>query len=576
MEVYKSLLFVFFLIFVNVFFGQKPIDSTNFGSPLKIPLVLSGNFCEMRPNHFHTGLDIKTQGGIGKEVISIEEGYVSRIYYSHWGYGLAVYITHPNGYTSVYAHLSSFSKKIEKKVKEIQEQQESETFNEYLKPNEIVLKKGELIGLSGSSGSSYAPHLHFEIRDTKTELAMNPLLFGFNIKDTKNPDIKGVKLYPISDDAIINGEHKAVYISAKSTGNNSYSLRESVKAYGDIGIGIHTTDKLNAAGNVCGVYEVEMKVNNETIYGHQMKYMDFDKSRYINHHKDYDEYHINKKNIHKNFIVGNNELDIYKNLKNNGVLTVKTDSIYKVNYLVKDAYFNKSSLSFSISGEKKPEKSFKPNKTNCTRYFDYDKGVFFDTTNFTLLMAKGTIYNSHCFNYEAIRDSSYLADIHIVNSEEIPVHGYFQLLIKPRENWAKKYQDKLIVVELTDKGYQINREGTYVNGLVHTRVRAYGRYTLNIDTVSPYIQLQTNEKSLTSLKSSSRIDFKIGDNLSGLDTYKAYLNGKWILANYNRKRGTLSVNLSNGAPIKGDNKLKIELVDERGNTKSEVVEFTVK
>lgn len=566
---------VILILLISVFrsYSQKPIDSTNFRSPLKIPLILSGNFCELRPNHFHTGLDIKTGGVIGKEVVSIEEGYVSRIFYSHWGYGLAVYVTHPNGYTSVYAHLSSYCSKIKKKVKEVQYEKESETFNVYLEPNEITLKKGEKIGLSGTSGSSYAPHLHFELRETESELAINPLLFGFNIIDHTKPDVKGVKFYPISDNATINGKHQARYVPTKRIKAGKYGLKYPVKAFGQIALGIHTTDRLDGAGNICGVYHVDVSCNDELIFNHHMKYMDFDKNRYINHHMDYHEFTVNRKNIHKNFLKGNNKLPIYGKHKNRGIFTVESDSTYKINYVIKDAYKNTSYLNFKISGDNSSKSKFERNNTNCTRYFKYDKGVFFDTIGFTLLMAKGTIYDDHCFNYYVVKDSSFLSDVHVVNNKAIPIHHYFEMQIKPRDKWAEEYKDKLIIVEITDKGYQVNKEGIFVDGVVHTRVRSYGKYAINIDTTMPWINILTPTKHLKKVTSKSKIKFKIGDNLSGVKDYDVYLNGNWILSNYNRKKGTLLVSLSEGVLEKGKNIIKVVVEDERLNQRVKLIEL---
>ncbi len=557
--------------------SQVAPEKTNFRAPLTIPIILSGNFCELRPNHFHTGLDIKTGGTIGKTVVSIEEGYVSRLFYSHWGYGLAVYITHPNGYTSLYGHLSQFSPKILKKVRAIQEEKQSETFNYYLDSGEIVVKKGEKIGLSGTSGSSYAPHLHFEIRETATDYAMNPLLFGFKISDKTKPDVKGIKVYPLSPDATVNGEHKEVYIKTTRKKSGSYSLSKELKAHGKIGLGLHATDRLDGAGNVCGVFNVDLYNGKERIYNHNMRFMDFDKNRYINHHMDYIAYNVKKKNIHKTFLKGNNELPIYKTV-NKGILTIKTDSTYRIKYDIKDAYGNTSKLNFSIEGEDKPQSLYKEDKSSCTRYLNHQQGFFFDTVNFTVLMAQGTIYDDHCFSYSSYTDSTknLLSNVHVMNNKDIPVHHYFPIQITPKIKFDSTYWDKLIIVELTEKGYQINRKGIYVNGAVHTRIREYGEYAVNIDTIMPFIAMVTKEKSLAKLTKSSKIWFKISDNLSGIKTYKAYLDGKWVLSNYNRRNGKLFVNLAHTKVKGGKHNLKLIISDERGNRREKVIDIVVK
>lgn len=547
--------------------AQIDPKKTNFGSPLTIPLVLAGNFCELRPNHFHTGLDIKTQGRQGIGVKSIEDGFVSRIAYSHYGYGLVLYIDHPNGYTSVYAHLKSVNKTIAKKIKEIQYKEKSETFNALLDSNELVVKKGEIIGLSGSSGSSYAPHLHFEIRQTETEYAVNPLLFGFDIKDTRKPDVKGIKVYPLDDSSTVNGSHEATYIYVKND-----QLTKQVSAHGKIGLGIHTTDRLNAAGNICGVYSVELMANKNKIYQHKMEFMDFEKNRYINHHKDYEEYTFNKRNIHKNFIKGNNTLAIYDSLTNNGILQISKGDEVAISYIIKDAYSNTSRLAFKILGE---EKKVKTNRTSCDYVLLWDKPNAFDTTDFGFIMAPLTIYDNECLVYSKSKEAGFLSELHTINSYRVPVQKYFTIKIKPSVVLADDLKNKLLVVYKDEKGRLQARGGEYLNGYVHSKVRDYGDYGLMIDTIAPYCQWLTDTNSLKNLKSNATIHWKIGDNLSGLDSYNIYIEGRWLLTTYDRKRNTLSLDLSEANLKAGNYRLSLSLSDERQNKHEETVTITI-
>lgn len=557
----SRLLFVVLLFQFTGLKSQLSPDSTNFRAPLEIPLVLAGNFCELRPNHFHTGLDIKTKGVVGQKVVSIEEGYVSRIFYSHYGYGLAIYVTHPNGYTSLYAHLSKFNPTILKKVRAIQQENESETFDVLLDSGEISLNKGQQIGLSGTSGSSYAPHLHFEIRDTKKGVAVNPLKFGFKIKDNIKPDIKGIKVYPLNDSSHVNGTNRAQYISTIKI-NGAYQLTKPIKANGAIGFGIHTTDRLNAAGNICGVYSIDLSVDNAKIYNHTMDHMDFDKNRYINHHMDYVEFTVKKRNIHKNYLLGNNKLSIYHDVVNNGILNIKNDSLYKVGYNVVDAYGNESKLKFKVSGVGALAERL---TTTCKKEFIYNEVNYFDTTNFTLLMGEGAIYKNHCLVYKYEADSNQLAGFHVINNKQTPIHQYVDLAIGLNKSVDSSLEDKLLIVEQNEKGYLLAHGGTFLNGRVHTKVRAYGKYSIRMDNTKPVIRMLTKQSMLTRLKSNSTIKFKITDNLSGIKTYKAFIDEKWVLSNYNRKRASLAVRLQNSKISKGKHQLKIMVIDERGN-----------
>jgi hypothetical protein len=567
-----TFLFVFFTINCR---AQETIDSVNFRSPLTIPLILSGNFGELRPNHFHTGLDIKTGNVIGKKVVSIEAGYVSRIAYSHYGYGRVLYIDHSNGYTSVYAHLSKFSSKIAKRVTEIERENESETFNVYLDSTDLVLTKGELIGLSGSSGSSYAPHLHFEIRETVSEHPVNPLLFGFKITDNIKPDVKGIKFYPLSNNATVNGVHKELYVKTTRISSGNYKLITNIKAHGKIGLGAHATDRLNGAGNVCGVYNLDLYCNNKKIFNHNLKFMDFDVNRYINHHKDYNEYHKQRRNIHKNYIKGNNKLPIYGVKNNNGIIDIRTDSVYKMNYNIKDAYGNTSRLNFNIKGDKAPAVLHKEDTKKCVRYFNYDESNYFDTTNFNVLMAENTLYDDQCITYSVKKEVTLLSDIHVLNTKNIPVHHYYKLQIKPNKTFDSIKNSKLIIVEINKKGNRVNRKGEFVDGYVSTRVREYGKYAVSIDTVKPFVRLRTNKKYLNTLKKTSKIEFTISDNLSGINTYKVYIDNKWVLSNYNRRNGRLKVDFKNTSLAKGKHTIKVLVTDERGNEVNKVIEVGV-
>lgn len=242
------------LLFAFIFsFGAASQDSLPaFHSPLEIPLVLAGNFGEIRSGHFHAGIDIKTQQVEGLAVLAAESGYISRIKITHGGYGNALYITHPNGYTTVYAHLQKFNDVITQRVREKQYQDKKFTVDLFLGPTALPVQKGERIATSGNSGGSGGPHLHFEIRKTATNSPVNPLLFGFKITDTIKPIIKHVALYPMNDTSTVNGKHDTLVIAAYKKGTN-YNLKgHTPKAQGVIGVGIETIDKLNGASNRCG------------------------------------------------------------------------------------------------------------------------------------------------------------------------------------------------------------------------------------------------------------------------------------------------------------------------------------
>jgi hypothetical protein len=567
---------IFIFIFISIVTrSQQPIDSTNFRSPLTIPLIVAGNFGELRSNHFHTGLDIKTGGVKGKKTVSIEAGFISRIAVSHYGYGNVLYIDHPNGYTSVYAHLSKFSDKINKKVRAIQQEQESEAFDVKVDSYELRLAKGEYIALTGNSGSSFAPHLHFEIRETGSEHPVNPLLFGFTISDKTKPDIKGIKFYPLSSSSTINGIHKEVYVSTSRISTGNYKLSLPIKAYGEIGLGTHSTDRLDGAGNVCGIFNLDMYCDDKKVFNHNLTYMDFSLSRYINQHKDYYEFHKRRRNIHKNFLKGNNLLPIYGTKINNGIIDVKTDSTYEIKYDIKDSFGNISYLNFEIKGENKPLTETIEDTSNCIRYFNYSTPNYFDTANFNILMDANTLYDNQCISYNAKQGNNLLSKIHTIVDEDIPVHKYYKLQIKGDTTFDSVTNSKLLIVDINLKGQKINRGGEFLNGYVSTRVNEFGSYAVAIDTIKPYVLLKKGAKSLQALRNNSKLTFSISDNLSGIDSYKVFIDNKWILSNYNRRNGRLTVDLVNTALTKGTHILKVIITDERQNVNESIMDIKI-
>ena len=283
-----KLSFVFILsIFSCLLTAQENHYPQNyFRSPMDIPIYLAGNFGELRTNHFHAGIDIKTQGVEGKKIYAAADGYVSRIKVQHGGYGKVVYIDHPNGYTTAYAHLKAFSTKIDSFAKKEQYKNQSFTFNWYPEPNQIPIKKGEVIALSGNTGRSGGPHLHYEIRETKSEHPLNVLLFGMQIKDNIKPIIRGIRIYPLDNQSTVNGQPKALYFKATNTpSGNTLNVVPVVSK--KIGFGIETLDKINGSGNRCGIYRIQLKIDGKIVFEQKMDKVPFNESRYLNAHTDY-------------------------------------------------------------------------------------------------------------------------------------------------------------------------------------------------------------------------------------------------------------------------------------------------
>jgi murein DD-endopeptidase MepM/ murein hydrolase activator NlpD len=556
----KSLFFmVAHLAYFAVGVAQVPIDSVKgkFHPPMNIPLILSGNFGELRTNHFHTGLDIKTQGTEGIKVVAVEDGYISRINISHYGYGLALYVDHPNGYTSVYAHLSKFSPEIEAETRKEQFRQQKETITYYPEKGLLPVKKGELIAYSGNSGSSGGPHLHFEVRETVSEKPINPLLLNFKIEDKKPPLINGVKVYPING-GNVNGKHVDRMFSL-SGGSGKYKLAEgtAIEVNGEFALGIHTVDLLDAAANKCGVYEIKLFVDNRLIFHQVMDKLDFYTNRYINAHKDYSEFHRNNKSLHRSFMLPNNLLPIYEVAENRGIISFTDNKPHQIRYEVKDSHGNLSTLDFSV----KHNNRLATQDVNTDGWLNCNDENVVKGEHFKLFLPAKTLYEDALLQVKHDSTSNKVT----IGNENMPFQQYFVLKMRGVEV-SEEHEQKVLLAKENGKG---GISGTYPanveNGWVSGRLRDPGTYKVMIDTVAPKIT-PVNISEGKDLSTAKSVVFNVTDNLSGLEAYHVFINDEWKLSYFDRKKNTVTLPFDAYNNIgKGTHKLRFEAIDERGN-----------
>lgn len=573
----KNLILIL-ILFCNLAYGQgyqpknTDFEGINLGAPMEIPLILAGNFGEMRGNHFHTGLDIKTQGVEGQKVIAVEDGYVSRVRVSPWGYGNAIYIDHGNGLTSLYAHLSRFSPGIDSMVYAQQALAETYVLDAVVLTDSFFVKKGELIAYSGNSGSSYAPHLHFEIRETSTEHALNPLLFKcyqVRIKDSTPPRAYGIKLYAISDKGyMIPG--KSAYYSCSEVGkkwvindNKPIDISALITQNSLLGIGLHATDKLDAAGNVCGVHHTILTVNGKKKHEQQIDYLIFDDNRFLNSHQDYYEFTQNKKNIHKNFTTVINPLVIYP-LNDGKIKWNESAGTYEFDIF--DAHGNKQSVVFSVGSTTASGAANPLDKPNA--YFFPDSVNTFLRDDFQVLIEPGCFYEPLQRVYRVDSASKYLSPIYQFSEYTIPVQDRFDVRIKAPETPKGFPVHKFGIGVISDRGSLSFINGNYIDGWVEARPRNFGKFVLLVDSIAPVIKpLDFSEnKTITKFRT---LELEINDNLSGVNEYKAYINDKWVLMEYNRKARKYVIPLDKHSKpwLKtGQNTLRIWTNDEKGNT----------
>lgn len=537
-----------------------------FSPPLDIPLYLAGNFAELRRNHFHTGIDIKTQGVEGHKVLAAAEGYVSRIKVSPFGYGKTLYLDHPNGYTTVYAHLKRFSADIEKIARAEQEAQESFAIDLNLSPNEVPVERGEMVAYSGNTGGSGGPHLHFEIRTTESELPLNPLLFGFPIEDNIKPTLRGLRVYPMTDSSFVSGRREdRSYVLRGGYGKYNVKNKETVQVYGDIAFGIHTYDLLNGYPNKCGVYNIKLFRDGELMFESQLDSLNFETFRQINTYKDYRLYHERGWHYHRSYLTPHNELEVYKLARNNGIMSFRKGTTHDMRYEVRDTYGNLSVLNFTVKAAGKQPAVAQELKPDADAVFRHDEENIFKSEDVVVIMPPYRLYEDIDFIYtESDTCWSCLTPLHNIHNALVPVDQYYTLRIRVGD-LAPQLRDKVLVTKYSGSNSHKARGGRYKDGWISARVREFGRFTVRVDTTPPVIRPVNvfNGKTMTG---NSRIDFKIKDNLAGIKHFSATIGEAWILMEYEPKKARLTHYLEKGAIPPGKHELVVKVTDDRNNT----------
>ena len=553
----KHLLLLYILSFHLLSFSQEKYPQDYFRSPLDIPIVLSGSFGELRSNHFHAGIDIKTQGKQGLKVFVAADGYVSRIKVQQFGYGKAIYVTHPNGFTSVYGHLSKFNYEIEAYVKTIQYKKENyQTGNLFFKKDKFPLKKGKILAYSGDTGGSGGPHLHFEIRNTVTENVINPLLFGFKVEDTKPPVFQSLKVFSLNTDARINQQNKSFQIPIKNVGVGKYNTNR-ISASGLIGFGVSVFDRFNKAANKNGIYSLEMLVNGKRFYYHDVETFSFAETKFLNLHIDYKHYKKYKRRYQKTYKETANKLSTYEKLINNGRINVKNGLNYTIQIIAKDFKGNTSTIKIPLVG-KESNTIFSAQK-DTTAYQIIAKNFHkFKKGDVTVAFPKNTFYEDVYLDFKVDKK---IAKIH---TPTIPLHKSFTLTFNVSK-YSEIEKQQLYIANLEYPNYPRYYYTRKKDSIFYTTTKTLGNYTLLSDKQKPKLKLLyfKDNQWLTSAKT---IKVKISDVGSGIKNWRATIDGKWILMQYNHKKRILTYNFSDKKLVGSKHIFKLVVSDNVGNT----------
>lgn len=552
--------------------AQPSYPQDYFGSPLDIPLNLSGNFGELRTNHFHAGIDIKTNQQEGLKIYAPADGYISRIKVSPVGYGYALYIDHPNGYTTVYGHLKSYAPKIDDYVK--REQYRLKSFSCDLFPDSTILpvKKGEVIALSGNTGGSGGPHLHYEIRETESEKTINPLLFGYKIKDKIPPTVLGVWMVPITDSAWVNNKRLPIrYETSGNTGNVKLKATSPATAYGEVGFAIHTSDMLDGNANKCGIYRIEMWVDGIQVYGQRMDRLDFSTNRAMNAHTIYERFKKDRSQIHGSYRLPGNPLDIYDNLVDDGVVTFKDGKLHNLEYRVTDIMGNKSSVTFQVKAlDKAPGAA--PSKSDYLAKWDWEQDNRFENDKIKIEMPAFNLYEDLNLTITENKQISgaVTPTYKIANAYE-PVHGKYTLSIQAA-SLPKHLQSKAIIARWDpDKERVFSEGGKFENGWVTAYPNYLGYFAVMVDTVRPGIQ---PIDFAPNMRGKSSFTIKIYDGLSGVDQIIPKIDGEWALMEYDAKTNRLIYYFDKRFIQPGQHTFELQIIDAVGNERTFKGNFT--
>lgn len=561
---FSGFFIIFQIIGFTTLFSQQPPAQWEYQFPLDISPKVSGSFGELRSNHFHSGLDLTTKGKVGLPVYAADDGFVSRISVSPYGFGKAVYIDHPSGYTTVYAHLDGLVDKIDSVVTALQYQQESFRVNEYFDKNQIQINRGEVVGFSGNSGSSGGPHLHFEVRETEGQRPIDPLAFPNPVKDDVRPHIAGIKIYPLSDSATINGRHEACYYPAVFY-DGAFHLKHnpSIEVAGTIGAGIEVIDYYTGSWRKCGVHSIDLNLNDQMVYRFLMDGFYFRETRYLNSHIDYAEKVESGKVIQKSFLDPLNKLDLYDSDMNRGRILITPGKQYELSYEVKDISGNLSTLAFDINGSNKYALHEEDNLSNV--HIHPGRRFRYEESGHSVEFSEETFYDDVSGQIR-VRESliSLSGTAFSVLRKNLPVHKQFQVKIPVPDGIDKKGLCGAIISGNLKKQFA----GGYVAGSHFViEARELGEFLLTRDTIPPEVKL-LNAPYQHNYGGRKGIKVRIDDDFSGIDSYLCEINEKWALFEYDAKNDLLICDFEKVPFLtKGEHDLMIEVTDGAGNNK---------
>jgi len=546
------------LIYCNLCLSQIDNNKLNFSFPLSENYKVSGNFGEPRAKHFHTGLDFYTVEE-GKKVLAVQDGYVSRILVSPYGYGVALYIDHPSGYTSVYGHLSRCNDRISTWIKEQQYLLKSYSIDTMLPPGKFIVKQGEVIAYSGNSGQSGGPHLHFELRETATEFPVNTLASVYKITDNIPPDIMSIVIYPTARNSLVNQKNEKYRILTTGKLGKYIPAFDQITCSGTIGFGIEYSDKINNSPNKFGVWQVKLYIDDSLYYHSRIEKIDYALQNRKNSHFDYEYLVKEKRDVQRCWLEDGNDLNLYPELKNRGLFTPEPGKTYRVLIELTDFNSNVSSVNFTLLGTENPDID-SPTETRKDQLVidgacrvEADADAFFSPYKIQLSrVGEGNLSPVFQVGSESIALKRKISVS--LFSEKIPDYLLPKLFMRCESNQSIRL-------------LPVSRQGNFVSAYSPD----FGTFSLVADTTPPRIQPVTKIDGMN-LSNQKQIKIKVSDDLSGIAGYNFYIDDVYVMATYDAKTGMLSYRFDEHMPDGHEHRLRVETKDYAENIS--VAEFS--
>ncbi len=541
-----SIIFLFTVLGVA---GQ--VRSASFLAPFDFTHFLSGNFGELRSNHFHAGLDFKTQGVVGKPIRAVADGSIVRARVQYGGYGRALYVLHDNGYMTVYGHLERFPATVDSLIRVEQYATECYVVDVDFEPGMFKVKHGEVLAWAGNSGYSFGPHLHFELRSRDGEELYNPMFFYKSLfTDTCPPVAQAIAVYPREGAGILCGGAESLACKVVNA-----AVADTLEAWGKVGFGIKAVDYMSGTHNKYGVYEIELFVDDSLRFSSRMDNVSFSENRLINAWADYTRLSDGKGWFLRSFLLENNPLRALQADAARGWVNICEERLYKVEYRLRDMHGNKGGCSFVVRGVP-AELSSLVSQGYHLRWCLTNKVVGW---GFSLTIPRGALFEDACV---MVRDSVTAkgSPVYILGDKKIPLWSNAKLELEISSHLLP-FADKCYIERVAAKGGSSVGGKRSDDGFIVAEISVLDKYAVAVDTLAPVLK-PVNEKQWGK---KGKVVFTLADKESGLSSYKCYIDGRFVLFEYCSKDKKLACDLKREKVARGVRTLKIVAVDNVGN-----------